>query len=338
MNILVTGCAGFLGFHFCIKMLKLKHNIIGIDNLNSYYDIKLKKSRLNILKKYKNFSFSKVDLQNKNKLLKIFKKKKFEYVCNLAAQAGIRYSLKYPEQYLKSNIVGYFNLLELSKDKKIKHFIYASSSSVYGLNKKIPFSTKDEVNHPINFYAVSKRFNELAAHSYSHLYSLPTTGIRFFTLYGPWGRPDMALFSFFKNIYNKKKIKLFNYGNQKRDFTFIDDARDFLIKVIKKPPKKRKIITFTPDVSSAPYRVLNCGASKPTSLKNFVALIENSTKLKFKKQYLPLLDGEIVNTFANMKSNTLKIKNKKNTEMKKGVESFKNWYLDYFKINAKKLK
>ena len=238
-KVLITGSAGFIGFHVCKLFLEKNYNVVGVDNLNSYYDVKLKRNRTRYLKEYKNFKFVKADICNKMILKNIFKKNKFDKVINLAAQAGVRYSIKNPDAYMKSNLIGFFNIIDLCKIYKISHLLYASTSSVYGLSNKRILSEEDEVDHPIQFYAATKRSNELIAHSYSYLYNLPTTGLRFFTVYGPWGRPDMALFIFTKNMIANKSIDVFNKGNHERDFTFIDDVARSVFKVSKEIPKKK---------------------------------------------------------------------------------------------------
>ena len=262
MKTLVTGAAGFIGMHTCEALLKQKKHVIGIDNINDYYDVKLKRKRLDQLKKYKNFTFYRVDLRNFKKINSLFKKYKFKYVINLAAQAGVRYSILNPQTYVDNNITGFLNILENCKIFKVKHLLYASSSSVYGANKKIPFSETDGVNHPISFYAATKRSNELMAHCYSHLHNLPTTGLRFFTVYGPWGRPDMAMYIFAKAIKNRKKININNYGKMFRDFTYIDDVVDGILKLYKKIPKQSKSIknkNMSVNKSHAPFIVYNIG-------------------------------------------------------------------------------
>ncbi len=289
-KILITGSAGFIGFHVCRVFLQKKYEVLGIDNLNNYYDVKLKKNRINFLKKnFKNFQFLKVDLSNKKELIRVFKKNSFTKVINLAAQAGVRYSLINPDAYVKSNLVGFCNLIELSKDFKVKHFVYASTSSVYGMNTKQPLTESDNVDHPIQFYAATKRSNELISHAYSHIYNLPTTGLRFFTVYGPWGRPDMALFLFTKNILNKKPIKVFNYGNHTRDFTYIDDIAKSVFNISKKIPIKKnfKKKRYLPFESSAPFRILNIGNSKPINLMKYIKEIEQKLKLNAKKNIYP---------------------------------------------------
>ena len=259
---LVTGSAGFIGFHFSLFLLQKKKRVVGIDNINNYYDQKLKKDRLKILKKYKNFIFHKIDITNEKKLEFVFNKYKFYYVINLAAQAGVRYSVSNPEKYISTNINGFFNVINLSHKKKIKHFLYASTSSVYGKNENYPLKEDFSSSHPAQIYAATKKSNEMIAHSYSSIFNLPTTGLRFFTVYGPWGRPDMALFKFTKNIIKKKKIELYNHGDHIRDFTYIDDIVKSIYLILNKIPKKNKLYNFkkmNPKNSYCPFRILNIG-------------------------------------------------------------------------------
>ena len=277
MKILVTGAVGFIGMHTCAALLKQKKQVIGLDNINNYYDINLKKKRLKILKKYKNFTFHKTDLKNFKQINNLFKKYKFKYVINLAAQAGVRFSITNPQSYIDNNITGFLNILENCKIFKIKHLLYASSSSVYGANKKIPFSETDGVNHPISFYAATKRSNELMAHCYSHLYKLPTTGLRFFTVYGPWGRPDMAMYIFAKAMKDGKKVNINNYGKMYRDFTFIDDIVSGIINLYKKVPKKTKVKSNKnnqANSSEAPFKIYNIGNNKTVKLMDIVKFYE----------------------------------------------------------------
>jgi UDP-glucuronate 4-epimerase len=336
MKILVTGGAGFIGFHVCKLLLSKKHKVITIDNLNSYYDINLKKARLKELKKNinnKNFKFYKTDLCNFDKIKTIFKKEKFDKVIHLAAQAGVRFSLKHPRQYIQSNIVAFFNTMELSKIFKIKHFIYASSSSVYGANIKLPYSEKEPADHPTQLYAATKRSNEIMAHSYSALYNLPTSGLRFFTAYGPWGRPDMALFLFTKNILDNKKINVFNYGNHSRDFTYIDDIADAIEIISRNIPKKiskKKFKKLPCDSSFYPFEIYNIGNGKKIPLMNYIKLVEKYLNLKAKINFLPLQKGDI----EHVKSTTDKLYKKFNfvpkTDVRLGIKKFVNWYLKYY--------
>ncbi len=337
MYIFVTGAAGFIGFHTIKRLLLLKKKVIGIDNLNNYYDINLKKNRINFLKKNfdKNFKFFKMDLKKNNQIISIFKKYKISIVINLAAQAGVRYSLKEPRQYLDSNIIGFFNLLETSKNFKVKRFIFASTSSVYGNNIKIPFKEEHTADHPIQFYAATKRSNELIAHSYSSLYGIETIGLRFFTVYGPWGRPDMALFKFVKNILNKEIIEIYNNGNHIRDFTYIDDIVDGIILTVHSNKifhdRLSKKNNLTPDRSNSKFRVFNIGSGKEISLMKYINLIEKELKLKAYKKFLPLQKGDIRKTLANI-NNLKKIGYKPKIGPKKGIKNFVNWYKNYYNI------
>ena len=340
MKILLTGCAGFIGFHLSKRLLEEGHQIIGIDNMNNYYDINLKESRLRFLekitleKKYF-FRFYKLDLEDIDKLRQKFIIYEPTIVINLAAQAGVRYSLENPRSYINSNIIGFLNILECCKEFKIKRLIYASSSSVYGGNKKTPFSEKQSVDHPVSLYAVTKKSNELMAHAYAHLYGLNATGLRFFTVYGPWGRPDMALFIFTKSILNNETINIFNHGKMIRDFTYIDDVIESIYLLLKKPIDSNKNFDYlNPDPSSswAPHKILNIGNSKPTSLMDYVHAIEDSLDIKAKKVFLDMQPGDVEETAAD----TTEIENligfKPNTDIKEGVKNFIKWYKEYYSI------
>ena len=330
-NILVTGCAGFIGMHITKKLLENNQRVLGVDNLNNYYDVNLKKKRINLLKKNKNFIFYKKDLKDPSILENIYKKKKFKTILHLAAQAGVRYSLKNPKNYLENNVDSFLNILEFAKNKKIKHLIYASSSSVYGLNTKQPFSEEDNVNHPISMYAVTKRTNELMAHSYSHLYNLPTTGIRFFTVYGPYGRPDMALFKFTKSILKNKEITLFNKGNMYRDFTYIDDTIDALYKIIIKPIKKnsKNKKKYSINESKSNFRLINIGNNRKTKLMDFVRILEVNLKKKAKIKFDKIQMGDVKSTVTSNKNLKNLINMKKPTSHKVGIKKFVNWFLIY---------
>jgi len=334
-KILITGTAGFIGFHVSKIFLENNYDVYGLDNLNNYYDVNLKKNRIKYLNKnYKNFHFLKIDLSNQKKLEAIFKKHFFSKVINLAAQAGVRYSINNPNAYVKSNLIGFCNLIELSKKYKIKHFIYASTSSVYGMNKKQPLSENDNVDHPLLVAAATKRANELIAHSYSHLFNLPTTGLRFFTVYGPWGRPDMALFLFTKNILENKPINIFNNGNHIRDFTYVDDVAKSVFYISKKIPNKNKVIKnkHFPSESSAPFRVVNIGNNKPIKLLEYIKQIEIKLNIKSKKKYLPLQKGDIRMTLADNNKIKKLINFKPNTSIKFGISKFIDWYLKYYNV------
>ncbi|MDC0563056.1 NAD-dependent epimerase/dehydratase family protein, partial [Candidatus Pelagibacter ubique] len=301
MNYLVTGSAGFIGFHTSLELLRQGHSVIGVDNLNDYYDVNLKKDRIKFLNQNnkKKFTFYKIDLSNKLKTQLIFKKNKIDKVIHLAAQAGVRYSILKPEMYLKNNIIVFFNILENCRNYKIKHLLFASTSSVYGLQTKNPFKVEDACNHPIQFYAATKKSNEMMAHSYSHLYNIPMTGLRFFTVYGPWGRPDMALNIFTKKILKGQKINVFNYGNHVRDFTYVDNIVENIISLSKKNPKKNKDFNSKNPknhLSSAPFRILNIGNTKPEKLMDFVKEIEINLRKKAKINFMKLQKGDIEKT------------------------------------------
>tara|TARA_B100000212_G_scaffold186988_1_gene141038 strand:+ start:3058 stop:4059 length:1002 start_codon:yes stop_codon:yes gene_type:complete len=332
MKILVTGSAGFIGYHLTQFLLKKNYTVVGLDNINSYYDANLKKSRLSNIKN-KNFIFNKIDLQDKQSIEDLFKKNKFDVVINLAAQAGVRYSISHPEKYIESNVTGFINLLEACRTYSIENFIYASSSSVYGMNSVIPFSEDDEVNHPISLYAATKKSNELMAHTYSHLFNIPSTGLRFFTVYGPWGRPDMAYFSFTKAILENKPIKVFNNGNMMRDFTYIDDIIEGISRVIEDPSLPNKAWNRESPMastSSAPYRILNLGNSKPIYLSRFIESIEKATNKKAIIEYLPMQPGDVEKTYANMEKMENQYKFKPKTQIEDGIREFVDWYINYY--------
>lgn len=337
-NILVTGAAGFIGYHLCKKLLEHNLSVIGLDNLNNYYDQNLKTSRLKELevnsKNSQNWKFIKCELSNKPSLFEIFRKYQPKQVINLAAQAGVRYSIKNPAEYLNSNIVGFGNILEASKTFNIDNLIYASSSSVYGGNKKIPFEENDQVNHPVSMYAATKRSNELMAHVYSHLYELPTTGLRFFTVYGPWGRPDMSYFIFTSKIIKGEIIKVYNNGDMLRDFTYIDDIIDGIFTLIEKPSTKNlkyDFINQEPSASWAPYQLFNIGNSNPISLMRFIKIIEDNLGIEAKKEFLPMQPGDVRRTSASID----KIKSLTGFEPKinleEGIPKFLHWYKDFYK-------
>ena len=316
MNILITGAAGFIGFHTCMSLLT-NHKIYGLDNLNNYYDVNLKKSRLKLLKQHKNFDFLKIDIQNKN-LHGKFKKIELDIIINLAAQAGVRHSLKDPFSYINSNVLGQINLLEFAKKNGVKKFIYASSSSVYGGNKKMPFSVKHRVDNPISLYAASKKSTELLAECYSHLFKIKCIGLRFFTVYGPWGRPDMATFIFTKKIIEKKKIDIFNYGNMQRDFTYIDDIVEGIKGAINLKDKYR-------------HKIYNLGNNKPENLKRFVSIIEKELKIKAKKNLLQMQPGDVAKTSANINESKKELKFNPKTSIDEGIPKFIEWYKNYYK-------
>ena len=336
MSILITGAAGFIGFHTALSLIKNKKKIIGIDNLNNYYNIRLKKEILKILNKYKNnFKFFKIDLSENKKLRKIIRENKIDKVINLAAQAGVRYSLNNPRDYLNSNIIGFFNLIEACKDYRVKRLIFASTSSVYGNNIEIPFKEIHTADHPIQFYAATKRSNELIAHAYSSLYKIETVGLRFFTVYGPWGRPDMALFKFVKNIIKKKKIEIYNFGNHLRDFTYIDDIVNgiFIVTFSKKifTKKFRLNANLTPDRGICKFKIFNIGSGKQTNLRKYIKIIEKELKIKAIKKYLPLQKGDIQETLSNIK-NLKELGYNPKIEPENGIKKFVKWYKEYYKI------
>lgn len=327
MKIIVTGAAGFIGMHSCLKLLKSNYSILGIDNLNNYYDRKLKFKRLKLLRENKKFNFKKIDISNFKELLKTFKKFKPEFVLHLAAQAGVRHSIFHPEDYTKSNLVGFANILECSKNLKIKHLVFASSSSVYGDSKEHPLSEKQKLNSPISYYAATKLSNELMAYSYSYIHKLPSTGLRFFTAYGPWGRPDMALFLFTEAIKKNKKIKLFNRGNMIRDFTYIDDIVSSIFKLLKKVPK----IIKTNNKKEVPFRVLNIGSNNPINIKKYIKLIENNLGKKAKKVNYPMQKGDVKQTHADLKNLKRITKSKQiSTKLEVGIKKFIEWHNEYY--------
>ena len=322
MSILVTGAAGFIGYHLIEKILNKNKKVIGIDNINTYYDINLKKDRVKNLKKNKKFSFYKVDLSNYKKINNIVKKNNIKILIHLAAQAGVRYSITNPRSYFNSNLEGFFNILEVSRDNKIKHLIYASTSSVYGDSKKFPLNENDRTDKPLSFYAATKKSNEVMAHSYSYIYKLPCTGVRFFTVYGPFGRPDMALFKFTKNIINNHTIELFNNGNHFRDFTYVDDIVDGIYLLINKKSKK-----------TIPYEIFNIGNGTPKKLIDYLKHIEKNLKKISKTKRLPLQVGDVVKTHSNINKLKKYTGYKPKTNIKIGIEKFIEWYKDYYRIN-----
>ena len=332
MKIIVTGSSGFIGFHVSKKLLESGKKVHGVDSMNSYYDVNLKKARLSILKKYKNFSFSKAKIENKKNLDKAFKKFKPAIVIHLAAQAGVRYSIEKPRVYLDSNITGTYNIIEISKRLNVKHLIMASSSSVYGANKKIPFKEIDKTETQMSIYAATKKSNESMAHAYSNIWKVPITMVRFFTVYGPWGRPDMALFKFTKGILNNKKIDIYNNGKMYRDFTYIDDIVSGINLLIKKVPNTKQLGKYKNDSLSpiAPFRILNIGNTKKVYLLDFVKEIEKVLGKKAKRNYMPLQKGDVKQTLSN--TNLLKKITRYNpkTNFKTGIRKFLDWYLNYY--------
>ena len=334
-KIIVTGSAGFIGFSLCIKLLERGDKIIGIDNHNDYYDPKIKEARFDKLIKYSNYQHYRTDISDQQTLEEIFKNNKPSKVVNLAAQAGVRYSIENPLTYIKSNIVGFANILENCKKYKIQHLVYASTSSVYGANTKMPFSENDSVNHPLSVYAASKKSNELMAHSYSYLHKLPTTGLRFFTVYGPWGRPDMALFKFTKAILEEKPIDVFNYGKHTRDFTYIDDIVDGIIKAIDNTAISNGDWNGNqPDPSSsmAPWCIYNIGNNKPVPLMDYIDALEKALGKKAKINFLPLQAGDVPDTHASIDIIKNKINYKPSTSVTEGVKQFVLWYKNYYSL------
>ncbi len=334
MKILVTGAAGFIGFHVSKALLERGDEVIGLDNLNDYYDPTLKQARLCQLMGQENFRFTKMDLADRDGMAAFFAKEKFQRVINLAAQAGVRYSLQNPHAYIESNIVGFMNILEGCRHNRVEHLTYASSSSVYGANTKMPFSVHDNVDHPVSLYATTKKANELMAHTYSHLFKLPTTGLRFFTVYGPWGRPDMALFLFTKAILEGRPIDVFNNGKMQRDFTYIDDIVEGVIRVTDKTAianpewNSRKP---DPGTSKAPYRIYNIGNNNPVELMHLIETLEKALGRKAEKNYLPMQLGDVPATFADVDNLMRDVGFKPATSIETGVAKFVQWHTDYFK-------
>ncbi|WP_431801944.1 NAD-dependent epimerase [Halobacillus andaensis] len=332
--ILLTGAAGFIGAHLAKRLLSEGDTVLGIDNLNAYYDVQLKEDRLNWIK-HPNFTFEQVDRVDQDRLDALFKKHQPSLVIDLAAQAGVRYSLENPKAYVDSNIVGFLNILEACRHYPVEQLIYASSSSVYGANTKMPFSVQDNVDHPVSLYAATKKANELMAHTYSHLYTLPTTGLRFFTVYGPWGRPDMALFTFTKAILEGKPIKVFNQGNMMRDFTYIDDIVEGIVRLLQTKPSPNpdwKSDKPDPSQSSAPYRIYNIGNSRPVKLMDFITAIEKKLGVKAQKEFLPLQSGDVVATYADVDDLISDTGYQPKTSVQEGVSRFIDWYRNYYGV------
>ncbi|MCT7516110.1 NAD-dependent epimerase [Aliarcobacter cryaerophilus] len=352
MKILVTGTAGFIGYHLAKKLLNRGDEVVGLDNINDYYDVNLKYARLNELgiskeeiienklissKIYPKHKFVKMDLSDTNEMYKLFENEKFDAVCNLAAQAGVRYSLENPHIYIDSNIKGFMNILEACRHNNVKNLCYASSSSVYGLNKSQPLKTSDHTDHPISLYAATKKSNEMMAHTYSHLYNISTTGLRFFTVYGPYGRPDMAPMLFADAILNDREIKVFNHGNMSRDFTYIDDIVDGIIKVIDNPAKSSNSFDAknpNPDISSAPYRIYNIGNNAPVQLLDFIETLEKAIGIDAKKNFLPMQAGDVVSTYADVSDLIEDFDYKPYTKLDNGIKEFVKWYKQFYKIEG----
>lgn len=354
MKILITGTAGFIGYHLAERLISDGYEIVGLDNINDYYDINVKYRRLERTgiesvselvygtiyssSIHRNYKFIKLDLEDKENIYKLFKAEKFDAVCNLAAQAGVRYSLTNPDVYINSNIVGFMNILESCRHNNVSNLVYASSSSVYGKNEEYPFSIHHNVDHPVSLYAASKKANELMAHCYSHLYNIPTTGLRFFTVYGPWGRPDMALFLFTKAIIEGQKIDVFNNGLMRRDFTYINDIVEGIVRVIKNPAKPNTDWSGKnpdPGTSSAPYRVYNIGSNKPVLLMDFIKTIESYLGIEAEKNYLPLQPGDVPASHADVQDLMNDFGYCPRTSIEAGIKKFLEWYIDFYKLNIK---
>src|SRR5690625_762487 len=334
-TIIVTGSAGFIGFSLSKRLIIEGHKVIGIDNINDYYDPQLKEDRLKQLDN-DNFTNIRTDLEDLETINQVFEKYKPEIVINLAAQAGVRYSLENPHAYISSNIVGFTNILEACRHHKVEHLIYASSSSVYGANTSKPFSTSDNIDHPLSLYAATKKSNELMAHTYSHLYNIPTTGLRFFTVYGPWGRPDMALFLFTDAIVNDKPIDVFNHGDMLRDFTYIDDIVESITRLLDHPAKPNPDWSGAdpdPSSSNAPYKVYNIGNNSPVRLMDFIEAIENKLGKTAKKNFMDLQPGDVPETYANVEDLYRDINFRPQTSIQDGINNFVDWYLDYYEVN-----
>ena len=335
MKILVTGVAGFIGFHVAKLLLEHDNKVIGIDNLNDYYDVSLKESRLAQLTPHSEFNFYKIDIADRKAMEDLFGEIQVERVIHLAAQAGVRYSLENPHAYILANIVGFTNILEGCRYNNIKHLVYASSSSVYGANTLMPFSVHQNVDHPLSFYGATKKANELMAHTYSHLYNLPTTGLRFFTVYGPWGRPDMSLFLFTRNILEGKPIDVFNNGNHKRDFTYIDDIVNGVVRVLDKLPEPNPQWTSDnpdPGTSNAPYRLYNIGNHNPVELMRFIEILEDCLGKKAIKNNLPMQPGDVPATYADVDDLSRDINYSPNTPVETGIKEFVEWYKQFYKV------
>ncbi len=346
MKVLVTGTGGFIGYHLAVKLLERGDTVVGIDNINDYYDTRLKYDRLQdtgidhrarqwheevASTKYSGYRFIRMNLEDRDALMDLFRREKFHRVCHLAAQAGVRYSLENPYAYIESNINGFINILEACRHNKVEHLAYASSSSVYGNNTKMPLSTADNVDHPISLYAATKKSNELMAHTYSHLFGLPTTGLRFFTVYGPWGRPDMALFLFTKAILEDKPIDVFNYGRMIRDFTYVDDIVEGVVRVIDALPEKFSDASLDPSVSNtAPYKVYNIGNSSPVQLMDYIGAIEKHLGKEARKNFMPLQPGDVPHTESDTNDLQNNLNYKPSTPVDEGVKQFLKWYKGYY--------
>ncbi|HMG36080.1 MAG TPA: NAD-dependent epimerase [Blastocatellia bacterium] len=332
MVVLVTGAAGFIGMHVARRLIERGDVVTGIDNLNDYYDVRLKEARLERLTPHRNFRFVKMDIADRPRIARLFDEHRFDRVVHLAAQAGVRYSLTNPHTYAESNLTGFLNVLEECRRTGVEHLVYASSSSVYGASTKMPFSVRDSVDHPISLYAATKKANELMAHAYSHLYSIPTTGLRFFTVYGPWGRPDMALFRFTKAILEGRPISVFNHGKMRRDFTYVDDITEGVVRVLDRvATQDPNWSAHSPDTatSSAPYRIYNIGNNKPVELLRLITVLEDALHRKAQKEMLPMQPGDVPATYADIEDLTQDLDFRPMTSIETGVRRFVDWYLDY---------
>jgi UDP-glucuronate 4-epimerase len=336
-KLLITGTAGFIGFHMALRCLELGYEVIGVDNVNDYYDVQLKEDRLTLLHRYPDFRFHRIDLQNAAAVSKLFQSHTFDRVVHLAAQAGVRYSLSNPHAYTQSNVEGTLTILEGCRHQQVPHLIYASSSSVYGLNTEQPFSTSHGTNHPISLYAATKKANEMMAHCYSHLYQIPTTGLRFFTVYGPWGRPDMALFKFTQAIMHGKQLEVYNQGRMKRDFTYVDDIVSAMVKLLDHVPQPNSGWDSKhpdPATSSAPYRIFNIGNNRPTELARFIEVLETIIGKKADIRYLPLQPGDVLETYADVDSLSEAVGFAPSTTIEDGIAKFVAWYRTYYDIRS----
>ena len=335
MKILVTGAAGFIGMHVCQKLLQRGDTVVGIDNLNDYYSPALKLARLEQLRPFSNFSFSKIDISDTNLINDLFEKNKFDSVIHLAAQAGVRYSLQNPMAYAQSNLIGFTNILEACRFNPVQHLVYASSSSVYGGNTKVPFSEADNVDHPVSFYAASKKANELMAHSYAHLYGIPSTGLRFFTVYGPWGRPDMAMWLFTEAILQNKPIKVFNHGKLQRDFTYIDDIVEGVVRVLDQPATAAQDFVndaLNPAISDAPHRIFNIGNHQPVELETFISTLEQCLEKSAIKNYMDMQAGDVFATYADTSRLQAAVGFHPDTNLADGIKQFVSWYKQYHAV------
>lgn len=335
MKVLVTGSAGFIGNNLSEKLLNRGDEVIGIDNLNDYYDVTLKQARLAKIADHDKFTEARINLEDRDAVVDVFKTHKPDRVVNLAAQAGVRYSLENPYAYIDTNIVGFINILEACRHNDVEHLVYASSSSVYGANTNMPFSVHNNVDHPVSLYAATKKSNELMAHTYSHLYQIPTTGLRFFTVYGPWGRPDMALFLFTKNILADKPIDVFNYGNHRRDFTYIDDIVEGVIRTLDKIPSANGAWSGDhpdPATSKAPYKLYNIGNNQPVELRHYIEVLEDCLGKKATQNLLPLQLGDVPDTYADVEALVQDVDYKPQTKVEDGIANFVKWYRDYYSV------